>query len=56
LLLHEANTFTEQGRLQGAEVLADPETAHSSAALADSTEEVSTEEYVPPQPKRVRGS
>jgi len=56
LLLHEAETLTEQGRLQGAEVLADPEMAHDSAAAADATEEVSAEEYVPPKPKRVRGS
>jgi hypothetical protein len=42
LLLHEANTFTEQGRLQGAQVLADPPGVEGNlAAAADSTEAAS---------------
>ena len=60
LLLHEAETFAEHGRFQGAEVLADPpKAAQNLEAAAASTEADSTEgdsaEYVPPQPKRVRG-
>jgi hypothetical protein len=51
LLVHEANSLAEKGRLQGAEVIADPpEPAQSLAAPAAPTR------YVRPEPKRARGS
>jgi hypothetical protein len=51
LLLHEADALAAHGRLQGAQVVADPpEMAHGLAAPARPTH------YVRPDPKRARGS
>jgi hypothetical protein len=51
LLMHEANALAAHGRLQGAEILADPPgMAESLAPPARPTH------YVRPQPKRARGS
>jgi hypothetical protein len=51
ILLHEANTLAEHGRLQGAQVVADsPDMAEGLGAPVRPTH------YVLPQPKRARGS